>query len=239
MLIERLTLAIPEMEMIQANTDGITSKIPRSKEALYREVCKQWEADTKLALEHVEFRKIVMRDVNNFLAIEKVSGKVKLKGAFEIDRLIHKNSSQNIVPIALKNYYVNDIPIDQTIRNHNDIFDFCKAVKSKKSPKKGQSFYMSKWFDKTSNTIKNRKLQKINRYYITQSKTGENLIKTWEDGSEAWVEAGGWKSRIFNQYYELDIFKDYEVDYKYYINECNKIIEKIENKTKAQLLSLF
>ena len=38
-------------------------------------------------------------------------------------------ASMKIVPIAIKEYYINNTPIEQTIRNHTNIYDFCLRLK--------------------------------------------------------------------------------------------------------------
>ena len=35
-----------------------------------------------------------------------------------------------IVPISLKNYFIYNIPIEETIKNHKDIYDFCLRLKT-------------------------------------------------------------------------------------------------------------
>jgi len=63
MLCEDLTLAIPDLQMLQVNTDGITMKIRRNAIAKYHNTCKKWENKTKLSLEYVEYSKMIIRDV--------------------------------------------------------------------------------------------------------------------------------------------------------------------------------
>lgn len=64
MLMEMLSLEIPGIQWIQANTDGITARVPRSEEHIYYEVCEEWEKITKLVLEHAQYSKMIVRDVN-------------------------------------------------------------------------------------------------------------------------------------------------------------------------------
>ena len=52
--------------MLTINTDGLTSIYDKKYEEKYLEICKKWEEITKLSLEHVKFKKYVLRDVNNF-----------------------------------------------------------------------------------------------------------------------------------------------------------------------------
>ncbi len=79
-LVEMLS-TIPGLELIQANTDGITALVPRVAENFFNMWCADWEAQTKLKLEYTEYDKMWIRDVNNYLAID-MKGKVKRKGAY-------------------------------------------------------------------------------------------------------------------------------------------------------------
>jgi len=72
MLIEMLH-RIPNIIILQSNTDGITCKVPNDKHSInmYYNICKEWESITKLTLEYAEYSKMVIRDVNNYLAVYK------------------------------------------------------------------------------------------------------------------------------------------------------------------------
>ena len=63
-------------------------------------------------------------DVSTYIAVYE-DGSIKHKSDFEIDKELHKNPSMRIVPIALEKYFVEGIPVEETIKNHKDIFDFC------------------------------------------------------------------------------------------------------------------
>jgi hypothetical protein len=53
-------------------------------------------------------------------------------------------------------------------------------------------------------------------------------MKVHNDGRESNIEAG-WLITVFNKYLQKSM-KDYNINYRYYINECNKIIDIIENR---------
>jgi hypothetical protein len=68
--------------------------------------------------------------------------KTKTKGKYEYkDIPLHKNKSHSIIPYSVYEYWVNGIPVEKTIRNHKNIFDFCAGVKAKYSGERGQSSY--------------------------------------------------------------------------------------------------
>jgi hypothetical protein len=231
MLAEMLELAIDDFEMIQINTDGLTARIPREDVNKWLEVCKEWEAKTRLVLEHAYYDLMAVSNVNNYIAREEESGYVKYKGWFEIDKELHKNNSARIVPIALSKYFLEGIPVEDTIRNHNDILDYCLGVKARKSPHHGKSSYS--YHSVSNQSYKKVKLpNKTNRYYI--SNKGGTLIKDYEDGHSEFVNKG-FQSTLFNKKF---ITKDFDINYNFYIDECYKIIDVIEEKETNQL-SMF
>lgn len=204
--------------------DGITYLVKRSHLSLIKEVTKEMEDLTGLYIEDNIYNLLVMRDVNNYLA-KYESGDIKYKGIFEIDSECYKNPSMRIVPLALSNYFLNNIPISETIYNHKDIFDFCMLHKS-------NSNFIS--FMRNGEDV--IKLDRITRYYI--SNKGYELIKIKSNGRDLNLfkfNQGenrinvGYRTTLFNKYIELPIDK-YDINYKFYVRECNKIIDIIESK---------
>lgn len=212
MLAEDLVLA--GAEMIQVNTDGLTIKVKRNQLDKYKDICSNWERITKLELEYAEYQKMVIRDVNNYIAIYD-NGEYKLKGAFEVDKAWHKDPSMKIVPIALRDYYCKGIPIKDTIMSHDDIYDFCKMYKATKG-------WSAEYRYVKDDRIVTDYLSKTTRYYVSTS--SGLLVKVHEDGREIQVEAGK-QVTIFNK--KEDNYED--LDRGYYIRECQKIIDVIED----------
>lgn len=145
MLSERLSL-LEGVTVFYANTDGITLEVRNDQKKAVHDICVKWQNLTKLDLEYAVYKKMAIRDVNNFLAVDS-SDYIKLKGAFEIDVDYHKNRSQRIVPLAVKRYLVHDVPVEKTITEHlihgknygdienQGIFDFCIGKKIKSNQK--------------------------------------------------------------------------------------------------------
>ena len=107
---------------------------------------------------------------NNYIAVY-TNGKAKCKGSFEFENLpLHKNKSSLVVRKALFNWFVNNIPIEQTILNHENVLDFCIGIKAKAGAK---LIYL----DKQGNEFN---LSKTIRYYI--SKKGVVVKKRFNDG---------------------------------------------------------
>lgn len=250
MLFEELLLNIPDSKMVMINTDGGEIMFDKKYENIYDEICQKWQEKTNLVLEFDEYKKLIVRDVNNYISIF-TNGKTKCKGFFEFHGMelpdgkifklpLHKNKSFAIIPRAIYHYFVNGIPIEDTIYNHKNIFDFCAGVKSSKTDIKGASWY--ELISVAEGKLTNRKLSKTVRYFI--SAKGEYLIKKYEDGSYAQAEAPlnlgktkkDWKVTYFNKSYQLDNFSDYNIDYSYYLHKAREVINNLENPSQ---LSLF
>jgi hypothetical protein len=213
MLIEQLVLN--GFKVISANTDGVTTLVDINVEEDYYRICKEWESKTRFELEYAYYKKYVRRDVNNYIAI-KQDDKVKTKGIFlkEID--FAKGYDKPIVSIALYEFFVNGVPIEKTINEHRDIYDFCIAKK------------IDNKFTNEFHSIKNGEyskdiLQKSVRYYVSTN-GGVLLKKDYENGDTENYEVNK-KITIFNDYFE----GPYNIDYGYYINQTQKIINEIIN----------
>ena len=74
-----MLLTIPDLKLIQCNTDGITAYVPRQYEFMFHAWKSEWEKLTGLDLEEVEYKSMFIKDVNNYIAVD-TKGKVKRKG---------------------------------------------------------------------------------------------------------------------------------------------------------------
>lgn len=214
MLIESLTLA--GIQVISANTDGVVCKIKRDKLDKYYEIARDWENKTKLQLEFTPYKLYVRRDVNSYIT-QKESGDIKEKGVFLTGVDLKKAYRMPIVAKALRNYFINSIPVKETIELSKDIMDFCISQKTDSS------------FQLELHTINGiQKLQKTNRYYI--SKNGGSLIKR-RIGTDSKIGMNvGYLATILNDYDSSVPFEEYNVNFSFYISEVMKIIDEIEPK---------
>lgn len=230
MLYEMIMEAIPEAIPLLQNTDGIETIIPKSAEAKYMEICEEWEKITNFNLEHDEYTKIILGDVNNYIAINK-EGKAKCKGRFEFENLaLHKNKSKLVIPKAIYQYFVNDILPEDYLKTNKNILDYCIGSKTNS----GWQVVADSLKD---GVFKQENLQKINRYYISDS--GVKLVKVNKtDQREIQLEAGRWLQTVFNQIEKQDNWDDYKINKKYYLKAIEKEINNILDVNNNQL-SLF
>jgi len=127
MLAEQL-LRIPDLRIIQVNTDGMTLHLPRHYKILVDLECFAWERTTKLQLEQVEFDRMFVADVNSYLA-RTVDGKVKRKGRYEYDVEWHQNASALVVPKVAEHILLHGGNITDLLVNWQDKMDFMIRTK--------------------------------------------------------------------------------------------------------------
>lgn len=115
-------------EMIQYNTDGILVKLysHSDKEKLIS-ICKEWSERTRMELEFDEYQKVIQRDVNNYILVDK-NGKIKSKGAV-VKKLSILDNDLPIINRAVVNYFVKNIPVEKPIMESNHLIDFQKITK--------------------------------------------------------------------------------------------------------------
>lgn len=142
MLAEWLVSAIPSITLIQANTDGLTYRIHHTDLERAKQIEQQWQDYTKLKLEDVHYQAMIIRDVNNYIAV-KQDGSLKQIGAYwhpkpgeEYAHSIstasppawHKDFNPIIVTRAAVAAMVHGIDPETFIRCHTDPYDFmCRA----------------------------------------------------------------------------------------------------------------
>lgn len=207
------------VDVLSLNTDGILCKVKYSQKEEYDNICKEWEKLTGFILEETIYKKFIQTSVNDYIA-QTTSGDIKYKGDFEIDKEIHKNKSKRIIPIALKEYFINNIPVETTIKNHNNLFDFCIGVRTTGNTK--LKVVKIKDFN-----VEYEELPKTIRYFI--SKSGSCIYKFYEDGSKEILNkhpqnGRTWYQTILNKYDESLLPS---VNHSYYMYETNKIIRQI------------
>ena len=216
-LIERLELA--GIHVVSANTDGIVLKLPCDKEDVFKRITQEWNDHFNMSADGERYDIVVSRDVNNYFDIQD-DGSIEYKGALDPKQYLKelkKGYDMPVVAIAVFKYFVNNTPVMETLRNHTDILDFCKTQN------------VGKKFGVVYVTVKNGQIvqeetQRDFRYYV--STKGGSLKKLDRETDKLSNLAGGLPVRILNSLDDKPI-EERDIDYKYYYNECYKIIDPI------------
>jgi len=210
------------INVISLNTDGIVCFLKKDQLEIYNSICKEWMKITEFILEDTYYTKYIRSSGNDYIA-ETINGEIKYKGDYEIDKELHKNKSSRIIPIALKEYFINNKPIEDTIRNHKNIFDFCIGMRAKQDA----HFELRKI---VSGKLVKEKLQKTIRYFISNS--GCNIYKIYSDGRVSSlnvnpIKGKSWYKTLLNKYDQNTNYIN-NVNFNYYIYETKKIIQQVE-----------
>lgn len=320
MLIESLELNF--YNVISANTDGITLRVKKNKLDHVRQLCKEWEKVSGFGLEETIYEFYLRRDINNYIAITE-KGDTKYKGAFtpQDEKDLLKGFEYPIVPKALVEYFLNGVPIEKTVYDCKDIYDFCfsqkcgkqftnylRKVERKEKLRYGKDllkiytkpkpeitildekevqstlrFFVSLPEEKQSdeqalcegyndeywigNSLVRIKTREAPRYeavkdqevkkcwwiidLLTNEKVGdpfstkkqsEPTLKELNSKEDAKIKVqqvaeyvAGKFVTLFNDYFSVEDFADYKIDYNYYIDLVQKEVDKLEKNNDTDV----
>lgn len=130
-LIEHLE---PVCEIIQSNTDGVLVKLRDGSQKAFDDVddiANEWEERTGLELEFDEYRKVIQKDVNNYIIVDP-EGHYKSKGSY-VKKLGRLDYDLPIVNKAVVQNLINNIPVRETVFGCKDLKEFqqIKKISSK------------------------------------------------------------------------------------------------------------
>ena len=213
MLAEQL-LEIDGLSIIQVNTDGVTVNLPRDKRSEYDTICEEWQKQVGLSLEFVNYDRMIIRDVNNYLAVY-TNGKAKRKGTYQFEDLgWHQDQGGLVIRKAAVEHLLNGTDIRKFITSHTDMFDFMMRTKVPRSSKLVMVMADGEEVQQ----------QNICRYYACTN--GADLVKIMPpkagDENDRRMSIGaGWNMWVCN---DTDNFDWKDVDYEYYISEAEKLV---------------
>nr|DAI46333.1 MAG TPA: DNA polymerase [Caudoviricetes sp.] len=224
----RLLNACKSIKLLNLNTDGLMYSVDKAELPIVDEICATWETETRFELETDEISKVWIKDVNNLLLI-KTNGAVKTVGGYLNYGISEKgawgiNNNMVIVKKALIEYFVNGTPIEDTVNNSNDIFDF--QIVAKAGSKYSRAYQLVNGDEVP--------VQKVNRVYSTSDTRYGTIIKVKAvDGSKAKIENLPEHCIIDN---ENQLTID-DIDKEFYINLAKKRLndftgEEIEEEEK-------
>ena len=158
----------------------------------------------------------INRKSNNYL-VKELNGKIDAKGALcetMYAKDLQKGYDMPIVAKAVANYFLYNTPILETLYSETNIFNFCKTQNV------GHQFHVE--YTTGDNT---EVLQRYVRFYV--SNKGGIIEKVHNDVKNRNNLCSGFKVTILNTLDDKRIeYRD--INYKYYYNECMKIIDPIK-----------
>ena len=181
MLAEKL-MKIPDLRMIQLNTDGLTFLSPKAYSNHVKEIWNWWQEMTGLVLEEVKYKAMFIAHVNAYIAV-KEDDSIKRIGAYAYETAMenvstrelawHKDWSKRVVAKAAEAALVRNESIEHFIRNHKDPMDFMLRTKVKRD----SSLFIEEPVMWGGDVVCRKKIQvqNITRYYA--STNGGYLVK--------------------------------------------------------------
>ena len=225
-LAEKLVTQVPQLKMVQCNTDGLTVYVKREYENQVDEIVSEWDKVCGLTMEKATYDLMAIADVNNYIAIYEGNSGIKLNGRYEYrDALLdpdkqglemHKNKSALIAKEAAVKFITEGVPVERTIKSCTDPYLFMLRTKVPRS---------SRLYLRTENG--DEQIQNITRYHI--AKDGGKLIKVMPalDGKEGDREFAIDSEWLVNPCNNMDDFNWNDLNYDYYIAMANKLVEGV------------
>lgn len=172
-LSEHLIAECPTLKIIQLNTDGIMVSFDHEDEAKYQKITQEWQDRTGFELEEDFIRKIVQKDVNNYVEVPADGGEPKVKGGQLVRGIapagaFNINNNAVVVARAIKQYFIDGTPPEETIAASENILDFQLIAKA--GGKYSQCYHL----------VGGEKVivQKVNRVYAVSDKSKGTVYKT-------------------------------------------------------------
>jgi predicted transcriptional regulator len=212
------------IRILSANTDGITAYVPIDKLDLYNKLIEDWSNNTGFSMEVNKYKEYIRTSVNHYIVVVDGGSKgqyIKMKGEFDYNKYKDFTSGYNspIVPYALYKYYVDHVPVEETIRNHTDILDFCISQKT------GRNF-VNEFHQIVKTKLIITKLSKNIRYYA--STKGGVILKRSVENDKLINVLKGQTVQVLNKLKNISI-EEYNINYNYYVSKCNDIMTRVNN----------
>ena len=197
-----------EAQLVQVNTDGLTVRVRRTEIDELERVCREWGTLTGLNLEQMRYRRMFLRDVNNYIG-QYEDGTVKRKGAYEWKTGWHQNAGGLVVPKVAEKVLVDGAPIRETVENWPDLHDFMLRIKVPRGS------YLQ-WGE--------HQAQSTTRYYVARGGKEMNkwlppLARKPGEWRKIGVESG-WNVQVCNRIEDAVL----PVDIDYYVEQVEKLV---------------
>lgn len=200
-----------KIPVVSGNTDGIVVKCPRDMEEVMQFIVSEWEEETGFTMERTDYSAIYSRDVNNYIAV-KANGSVKTKGCFKVGGIM-KNPTNEVCNLALVEYLTKGISFSQYVTECKDITKFISLRTVQGGAVQGNEYLgkVVRWY-----------YAKDWRKTINYKTTGNTVPKT--QGARPLMEFGEFPK---------------DIDYSWYIRECNTLLEAVGMRGPNGQQSLF
>ena len=231
---QHLIKECPSLKVVQLNTDGIMVSFDESEYDKVLAITKEWEQRTRFELEEDRIKRIVQKDVNNYVEIP-YEGKPKIKGGYLVRGIapagaFNVNNNATIVAKAIVDYFTEGTEVEITIGECNDISQFQLIAKA--GSKYREAYHI---VDGVKEPV-----QKVNRVYASNNDRFGKLFKVKaENDSTAKIESLPEHCAIDN----IDKFSIESVDKSWYIELAKKRIndflgiQKIKNKKEKNTMA--
>ena len=222
------------LRIVQLNTDGIMVSFDESEYDKVLAITKEWEQRTRFELEEDRIKRIVQKDVNNYVEIP-YEGDPKIKGGYLVRGIapagaFNVNNNARIVAKAIVEYFTKGTEVEITIGECSDISQFQLIAKAGSKYKEAYHLVDGK----------QEPVQKVNRVYATTDERYGKLFKVKaENDSTAKIESLPEHCIIDNDnHLTIDM-----VDKSWYIELAKKRIndflgiQKIKNKKETKKMA--
>ena len=162
---------VEDLVIVQLNTDGVMIEFYEDQYEEVLAIVNEWQSRTGFELEEDSVALIAQKDVNNYVEVQP-NGSVKTKGGYLVRGIapagaFNVNNNACIVATALKEYFVNGTPVEETINGCDDIFQF--QIIAKAGAKYREAYHL---VDGEQVPV-----QKVNRVYATKDERYGKLFK--------------------------------------------------------------
>lgn len=130
-LMNRIHDRVPDMEIVQLNTDGWVLSVPDEDVPVLDEVIEDWKELTGFTVDTDIIKQLWQRDVNNYV-MEFDTGKVKAKGGTVKNWRggDFKSNTATIIDEAIVKNLLYNISVEETVKKCNDLERFQVILKA-------------------------------------------------------------------------------------------------------------
>lgn len=183
-LAEHLIADVEELTITQLNTDGIMFEFWEDQQEQVNVILQEWQDRTGFSLEADKIARLYQKDVNNYLEVQ-TNGSTKAKGGYLVKGIapvgaFNINNNAVVVATAIKEYFLNGTPVEDTINACDDITQFQMIAKA--GAKYKEAYHLVNG--------EKEPVQRVNRVYATADERYGKVYKVKaEDDSEAKIDS--------------------------------------------------